>query len=415
MARSPFIRVNLIKPIVAGDFNSVELEVDLTQYITEFSFSDSLSKGKIIEFRFFSDPKIDLGNNPALVAGAQLRYSFGFAGGVQTEVRTCRVSNVAYNLSKGGLNVEIKATDKGIELKKGTERDIYYDVTLSDIAKKIAAKYGLSYRGPETSIKYPTLVRTGDTDMRFLQSLMLKEDKYFHLQIDENNLVLTQEPRGQNAVRSYTFGEDVISFDCDVKEITATPKFSAGDTLDDKTGKKQEPSFLDTLLGNDKKTDGKFDVSTIANTVKGSSFFNGENGKKGAVEMEATTPLPSFGGSPNEASNKANNLNERAKSNVLEGKLSVELDPFLKAGDMVTLIIPLIERYSGNWMIEEVYHKIDNGGAFTEITLNKTGTDKPIKLIAKQNTEGVNKTQGSAEKQAKTRLFKAEKGTYTSE
>jgi hypothetical protein len=233
---------------------------------------------------------------------------------------------------------------------------------------------------------------------------MLKENKFYHLRIEDRDLILEADPRNKNAVRSYVYGENVIDFSCSLKEITAEPNHRTGLSIDDKTGKMSQTT-QNNLDAKKQKTEGKYDVSSVANAKWSVDF---ETGAKELIAGRTITGAESN----TEKQNKANNLNEKAKGNVLEGKLMIEIDPFLRAGDIITIQLP-VDKISGNWQIHNVTHKIDGGGAFTELEVNRTGTDLPLKATKKQNDAEVNKSKGN--EKGGTRIWKVgfESGSIT--
>ena len=71
----------------------------------------------------------------------------------------------------------------------------------------------------------------------------------------------------------------------------------------------------------------------------------------------------------------------------------IELDPTLRAGQVITVKVP-VEKLSGNWFIEKAVHTVDNNGGLTELSLNKNGTAKSVKSNASANDGKVNNTEG---------------------
>lgn len=398
--------------------------IDLTDTIESFRFESDVKKGDLVEFKCKSDKAVDLANNKNLVAGAKIEYQYGFIGGVHSSLRLARLGNIEVNYDNKRVQLTIRATDKGIEIKKGGNNRAWHNVTLSDVAKEIAEGYGLTAQVIETSKRYNSLMQVSVSDWEFLNSLVLREAGAYHLHIEDTRLILEKNVRDRQARRLFTLGENIISFRTSLKEISQKPQAitenHVGGGINDKTGKTVfENDYIDKYgfmyqngavqskeiqrgVREWESKDGRFSVDKI-------KMLEVRNGKKSVLSEKLVTSKVETRAFVDQNGNiihkdvytpydkaesgaVANNLNEEKKQKVLTGELKVELDPIFRARDIVTLSLP-VDSHSGNWFVEKVTHSVDKGGAFTELSLNKNGVSVSVKSD-KDKHEKVNTTTG---------------------
>lgn len=420
-------------------------DVDISDTIEYFRYESDIDKGELVEFRIKSDKSLDLANHKELVAGGVIIYQYGFIRNAQSSPRLCRIGNVEVDFSDKRVQLKITASDKGIELKKGSRYKVWTNITLSDIAKAIALDYGLDFIGEPTTKVYTAMPQAGRSDWEFLNFLVLREHGIFRIDVSDTVLTLEQNSRSKKAVKEYVMGDNIINFRVQFKEVTAKPSLSTSTNhgIDDKTGKPtfQQKQFENQVFNNlgfqysfkdnalykveiargkreYETKDGAFSVDQIdrvqyknnnriiVSSEKVTTRVNkveqyDANGNK-IIEQVTYTPVD-----PNEGRTLNNNINEKNKQKVLTANLLVELEPLRKAGDVITINVP-VDRYSGIWYAEKVVHTIDSKGGFTEYDLNKNGTSKPTKSSATKNNSKVNK--GDVSTRENTRIYRGADG-----
>jgi phage protein D len=419
--------------------NGENIADDTVYYLRDES---DVKKGDLVEIRMKNIN--NLVNSKHMVAGAKLEFQYGFIGDVQSSVRVARLSNIDRDYAENGLLLNIKAVDKGIELKKGTSQRIWNDVTLSEIAETIANEYGLNARAEPTAKKYHSIPQGGRSEWEFLNYLVEREHGNYHLQISDYTLILEKNKRSAQSKRTFIYGENIVSLRVQLKEVTQKPtglsngSHTAG--IDPNTGLvsnsvlsangfsmysiKDGTSIQESFKRGLKEwttKDGNYSVDEITrtqykggklkvldkkqfqSTYKVEAIYDTNGNRVGYRNIY--TPSENH-----EAETLANHESEKAKTKVLTATLIVELDPSLRSGDMITLQTEA-EADCGNWFIETVKHTVDKVG-LTEMTLNKNGTAKPVKSSVEKN-EKVNNTEGSTSTRATTRIYYGNNGNET--
>lgn len=400
-------------------------DLDIADAVESIRMESDIEKGLLVELRVKNSKALDLANHKDVVAGAKLEYQFGFIGLLHSSVHVSKVSNIDIDFTASGVSLQLKALDKGIEMKKGSSSKIWSNVTLSDIAKEIAANYGLEARIEPTKKLYHSLPQGGQSDWQFLRWLVMREAGAFQLHVSDYALYLERNLRSKDSRRTFVYGENIISFSTQVKEVTQKQQITPRASINDKTGKIESEGAIINQFGFSysikdssateytkrgvtewETKDGQFSLDELSRTtykkgrvfgveksqevnqVKLSNFLNNNGEFVGAQ----TTYVPT--NDILEAQTLAKKANEVIKRKVLTASLQIELDPSLSTGEVVTIQLP-VQKMSGNWFIEKVVHKIDYSGAFTELSLNKNGTSKPIKVTPAKNEGKINNTEGA--------------------
>jgi phage protein D len=415
---------------------------DVADAVFYLRYESDVKKGDLIELRMKNIN--NLVNSKNLVAGARVEFQYGFIGDVQSSVHVARLSNIDRDYAANGLLLNIKAVDKGIELKKGTSQRIWNDVTLSEIAATIANEYGLDARVEPTQKKYHSIPQGGQSEWEFLNYLVEREHGNYHLQITDYTLYLEKNKRSKAAKRKFVYGENIVSLMVQLKEVTQKPMIESFGTqtkgIDPKTGlipqfeavpfvgspypymfnsaamsgviqQSEQIGFLSSVKQKEDR-DGQFDLSKLLKSKFGKKSKSTDNRK---FESKIITGVDNNGEISHrtvsvpvsdslESAAIANHANETAKTKVLTASVVVELDPSLHSGDMVTLQTE-VEADCGNWFIETVTHTVDMSGGFTEMTLNKNSTSKPVKEGAIKHGEKVNNTEGATSGRPQKRVY----------
>ncbi len=394
MSKSTFIKAWL---------RTAKGDLELSDAIEWFRYEIDHTKGELVEFRMKSDRALDLANHNDMVAGAIVVYQFGFIKNIQSSTRICRIGNIECDFSDKRVQLSLKCTDKGIEIKKGVSYKVWSNKTLSEMCEEVASQYGLTFRGQNTTKKYAAMPQAGRSDWEFLNFVSLLEEDLYHIDISDGALTLEKNQRSKNSVRFFKLGENIINVRTQFKEVSQKPQLSSSLLgVNDTTGK----PLLETKVATNELRDGKFSVTSInkapINKQIGTTILRNQNGDKiGERPIYATTS----GSDTEDASYLSKSLNEKNKAKVLTANLLIELDPMRKAGEVVTLELP-VEKLSGNWFVETAQHTIDENGGFTELMINKNGTARPSKTGKDTNDGKVNNTQGSTDSKATTRVYR---------
>lgn len=379
-------------------------DLDISDAVQDIHHESERKKGTLIEFKIASHKALDLANHPNLVPGGILTYQYGFINSInQSAVSKVRVGNVRYDFNNGRVQLLVRCTDKSIELKKNESHRIWHNVTLYDVCKELAEKYGLNFRGEATDEKYTSLPQAGRTDWELLKYLKIREQESYFIEVDNATLFLKKNLRNEKSRKTYVYGENVVSLRIDLKEISQQPSTGAATNLDERTGK---PTAPPPPPSDSEKVDGKFSVGDISKaavkTTKSFVFSSLDEKKIG----EETIPIFGADSGSNKAKNISNNTNKERADKVLTCELLVELDTARSVGEVVTIKLP-VDKLSGNWVVDKMTHKITMNGAFTELNLVKNGTNKPIKALSGENKNKVNNTEGAKDSEQKFRIYES--------
>ena len=385
-------------------------DLELSDAVEWFRYESDHKKGELVEFRMKSDRALDLANHNDMVAGAIVVYQFGFIKNIQSSTRLCRIGNIDIDFSDKRVQLSLKCTDKGIEIKKGSSYKIWTNKTLSEMCQEVANQYGLTFRGETTTKKYAAMPQAARSDWEFLNFIAFLEADLYHIDISDAALTLEKNQRSKNSVRAFKLGENIISVRTQFKEVSQKPQLSSSLLgIDDTTGK----PLLAGKVATSELRDGKFSVAPINKAIVqkqiGTTILRNTNGDKVG---ERPIYAPTSGGETGDADNMNKAINEKSKAKVLTANLLIELDPMRKTGEVITIQLP-VDKLSGNWFIETAQHTIDKNGGFTELTLNKNGTARPSKTGKDTNDGKVNNTEGNKDSKATTRVYRNVDGNTT--
>ncbi|MBL7817656.1 MAG: hypothetical protein JNL70_21800 [Saprospiraceae bacterium] len=412
MGKSTFVKVWI-------NGNDVSAAVESVRHERDFK------KGEFVEIRCKSDRALDLANDKNLVAGAKIEYQYGLTGGVFSSVRAARIGNIDVGYDSDRVQLTIRATDKSIEIKKGGDSRVWTNTRLSDIVKQIGEGYGLNTeRVEETKIIHKNLLQGHLSDWEFLTYLVIKEPEPLQLHVDGSDIVLEKNVRDRKSKRLFELGKNIISFRTSLKEITQKPPIppikptlGSNDDLINQYGFTVNKGATMTKeiergVQEWESQDGLFTVDRI-------KVVELRNGKKTVLssklvtsKIEQVTFVDAYKNvfranvympyDPNEQKTVANGINNDRKQKVLTGDLTIELDPFLTANDIITLSLP-VNRHNGNWYIEKAVHTVDSNGAITNLSLNKNGVSASVK-VDKTVNEKVNRSVGETSTKQSTRV-----------
>lgn len=412
---------------------------DISDAVYFIRYESDVKKGDLIELRMRNIN--DIVNSKHVVAGAKLQFQYGFIGSFQSSTHVARLVNIDVDFAQNGILLNLKAVDKGIELKRGTSNRIWNNVTLSQIAETVANEYDLTPRVEPTQKVYHALPQGGRSEWEFLQYLVNREAGAYQLRVSDYTLFLERNARSKPSKRTYTYGEDIISLRVQLKEVTQKAQIDTANSnvgISNRTGL-LGPELLanfgfsysmadgSTTYGSIKRgikewetKDGRFSLDELTRTkYKGGKLtvvdkplfqskvvVMNDRDNNGSFVRKRLVYTPS---DPLESEVLTNNVNEKTKTKVLTAIVEVELDPALKSGDMITLNT-LVDRYNGNWFIETITHTVDRSGGRTEMTLNKNGTSKPVKATVTKNDGKVNSTEGGEGKVHTFRIYRDNNG-----
>jgi phage protein D len=389
-------------------------EVELTNYITNLSFSDSISESDVLTMSMNGVP-LSLLNEKELSEGVILVFRFGYMGGANSLNREARISNLDYTYGKT-INLNIKATDLGIKLKKGERTTLWENKTVREIVDSIAKKNGMQVIA-ETTIngvdvlnkKIDSLPQTLQSDLSIIQkALSITGSGSLIVFTTGNTIVIKKRALNDNSVRKFTYNSDnsvIISFKPSARDterlegskktsVTAVNPFT-GETVT--VSSETNTTAGETSLGN-------YDIVYDPNALRLGETETKDVGTDYA-EIEKSITAPVY--SQEEAQVKSDSEKIESSLNDAKATLSILGDPTLKADGVITLE-GVAQRHSGNWYINKTVHNITTSGYITKLELcknasNRSHIDNPQKTENTNNTEG--ETTENAENTKEVEVF----------
>jgi phage protein D len=375
---------------------------DISDLITKFAFEDCVDKDDLLVLSIF-DTRKEVLDDKDFTEGTELSFQFGYIGGAVSPKYTMRITDVEPNYGKQ-IDLTIKATDMGIVMKKSESNRVWENVKASDIAKEIAAKYGLTPVIEPTTKVHKSLPQGNKTDFDFLKDLCNLEDNgSFRFFIKNKELHFNKINLKKASYKTYTYnyGEgNVIVFKPKSNEskksgasrnldvLTIDPK--AGDLMSAKVDNKTSKD--DTTLGS-----GPNYINANSDIYKKPSEVQKANADDTTSGKNVVVP----GGDQSEIENIGNKTKKSASMNDMEGELQIEGDPNLLADEIITMA-NVATRHSGNWFINRIIHQISPRNPYQcRVELKKNGAaTSPEKSKDTNNSTGPE--DGSDKKPVKT-------------
>jgi phage protein D len=364
---------------------------DITSRVDSFSYEDTLDKDDLLRISVTLNNVFEF-DADWLVEGEKLHFIFGYIGGLQTEKRVAKISDIS-NSYGDTPKAKIDATDEGQFLKDGFSNKIHNEKTLSELVQEVANKNSLKTEIVETKKKYSYLPQAQKSDFDFLAQLAKKENLVFR--VSGETLILEKRDLLQESIKTYTWGVDIISFEPKVqksKQDTSSQKVQSI-SINPQTNEVQKSEAKSE--DKDKEKLGEYDVQYDA---------NGENKKvipKKKAEVEKSEDVKLVQGSVDKAQNDGlvNKLQEDKSLGNITATLVVAGNPILRAAQVLT-IAGVAKKHEGNWQITNVKSDISQGSFYkTTLELKRNATNKAVGNVqtdkATSKSQPVNTTQGS--------------------
>ncbi len=236
----------------------------ITYLISGFSYEDCTDEDDLLHITLNAVAD-DILDSDLLQVGNDIEFQFGIRGGAYSPLRVMRISDVDYTYSKS-IGVVIKAFDYGQLLKKAQSNKVWSNKTASDIAIEIARKYSLDTKFiTPTSFRYTTLPQATKTDFELLNYLVDREEAgSFIWYIKSNALHFKKLELDQPSMRTFVYGENVISFKPSFKDAQNELSTKTANILDPLT-KKTTEIVIDTQNAKEQVFMGKQSNSTTPN------------------------------------------------------------------------------------------------------------------------------------------------------
>ena len=346
---------------------------DITNYIYDFDFEESTEKDDKLELRL-AGLTVAFFDQICILEGIDVEFIWGYIQGQQRKF-TLPIADIEPEFSDDKIGCVIRCLDKGQLMKKGDRSVDWKEKTSTDIVSVIAQRNGMTLVADTSTNVWATMPQFNQTDWDFVKDLAEKEDFIFF--IKGNELHFERRNLSQKPSKAYTLGIDPI--------VRFIPKHK---------GHKQSAGALQTNVPGvnmDKKTphDGSNTPYRQGGTLGEVSWNWDADGKR----------LNNTGGGRNivtgvdsdaESINIALSAQGNAQLDNLEATLVTpgDLDAF---SNKVITMSGYGGKYSGNYYIETVKHKIVASTYTTTQTLSKDASRTGISTAGvaqpKPNTE----------------------------
>lgn len=366
MAQAPFYKIYI------GDR-------DISEYVERFRYEDCIEEDSYLELTIRTQFAQQLADDPEIVSGTWLSFHYGFIGGEISDIHTAKVTDIKHRYAER-VTMTVKALDSGTVMRKASDQKIWKKKTASDIAKEIAAKYGLEFEGKNTTTVYDSLPQGNKADFHFLQYLAQRENGgNFVVYIRNSVLYFTERSLLSDSLKTYTYMDgdgSVVSFEPEIRESSMPSVSTASDLkiVDPKKGT-VVTSSVDNKTETKTGTLGEYKRVYSGNgrqvgTVGTKRQHSPQNSNE-APKIKRQIVMPVLG--RKEAENIANSKKKAATLKSLVARLVVNGDPRMVPNKVITMK-NVAKAHAGNWYVVKVSTDINTSGYTTVMDLNKNGT-----------------------------------------
>lgn len=354
-------------------------EEDITRHVDGINYEDSVEKDDLLKFSI-KRTDTQMVDNDGLVAGATVKFHFGYKGGKISPVRLARV--VGIDVSYGDcVNITVEALDAGVDMRRGSSNKVWEGLTGSQIAEKIAEQNGLGKNIEPTTHVHGSMPQAGRSDFDMCRHLAgLEGNGEYIFYIKDGVLCFHDRDLGQESAKTYVYGTanaNVISFSCKIAENSKN-----------KAGAGVSATGVDAMSGEVGSATATA-ANAEDNTLLGGNISDMVNFDQFGTEQPSPTP-PSVaaalavnamksgeqeycGPDPQRARKKANAKHKQGAMEGFKADLTIEGDPFIRAGQVITMQ-GVAKKHMGNWYVRTVKHKLGTS-YLTTLELARNASD----------------------------------------
>ena len=373
--------VDTYAPVVFVEIDGQSVSEDITQCVESFSYEDHEDKMDELKITL-THGDLSLVDHPQLQEGKEIRVRWGYIGNL-SEVRTCTVKKIDYTFGEDGVaRMELDALDKRHKLTGRSARTCWHNKNVGDVVRDIAEKHNMApvVEVPD-DLTREFISQGGKNDMVFLKELARDMGCSMWVTNDE----LHFEPNRLNEpVLKFRWKEDRDGY---LQSFKISSKAERGKG----TGRGTEMAGIDPRTKKPIKETvaaegGKPGEATAyyASNMQKAPQNSKSGGGKGQPEASTSneTPLQQSADEagrvvPTTAPTRAlaqreghGKVSTSSMGNIEATATTIGL-PYLKAKDTVT-IENIGKKFSGNWRIKKVCHKISKASYMCELTLCKS-------------------------------------------
>lgn len=322
------------RPIARILYNGTDITKDVSNALIQLSYVDNV-EGKSDELRLvLDDPFLLWRNEWYPQKGDQLRAIFGYQN---LEVNAGAFEIDEIEISGAPAKIEIRAIAAGTARPLRTKTSFAHeDKTLREIAQTVAEKNGLTVFGNIAPIRIGRATQNRETDLHFLNRLAREYGYFFSVRDTQLTFTSLFEADEREAVKSI-----------DVTEISGF-------------------SLTDKLVGTYAKAEAAYHNVESKETVKTTATDETQ-----ADTASDTLQIRDKAENRTQADQKAKTALYRANTEGQTGRISLEGNPVLLAGNTVNLTG--LGQLTGKYRIESSAHDLTPDGYTTSLSVRRIG------------------------------------------
>lgn len=334
--------------------NGKEEPIDVSKDIRSLQTLDHEKKTDTVTLTL-DNSRLDKFENPVWQRGNIISVVFGHPDRLSTP-RTYRITKI-----KGGRILTITAKDKSTEMDTSPQREVFDNVTRSDVVKLIATKHGYSHDFIEDTIEvFESLSQHNISDAQFVRKMARREG--FQFFIDQTGFHWHERDMGQAPLRAIIYHVDPAKGDI--------IDWNVENDISRKPGKV-------VVKGRNPRTRKPFEV-TASNTSDNNRhvlsnqvlILDEETGKavlgvEDVVESEVPTAQA--------AAVEAKRLFRKAQQAAVKLKLTIRGDAWILAKSVIE-VMNMGSKLSGKYYVQSAANALDpNGGYKTTLHMVTDG------------------------------------------
>jgi len=388
-------------------------KVDISDFVSKMSYKREVEKENELKFTI-EQSYIQLAAT-ALKRGMTVEFQYGFKAGLKSVVHQARIVEIARSYNGTKVSMEVTARDVSSVIKKSFSDKVWSSVTTTDICKEIAVKYGLEFKGENSTYIWNNYPQSQKDDWAFLMEIVQQDESgNFSLYVDDGFLILERIGSDQASDLTFDFAKDskIIKFAISEQEKKDSAIGSAGTSIvgfDPNEKQVVEKTASKGTLSENIDLGGKFGYEFSAG-----GEFNRKINENGGGFLSKALGISGVGskvisGNPNadELSNEANSLTKTSQYEGIKGTLTINGTPSLRLNTVVTITGLPVSDDNGNFLIKCITDDVSTGGFITTLEMKKNATVSPNSSndTANDDKSTVNTTVGGVVAETKKEIY----------
>lgn len=336
--------VDRFTPDFRVEIDGIDRTRNVWEYLESIQYDDAESgESDSLNLIVANDPPFTIPR-----PGAEVKFWLGWKESGLKFFGTFVVDSSSIELNPAKMSISAKSANfnssaKGSKDEKERRDREWENVTLADIAAKIAAEHGGNSK-VEVDVHYPHIAQTGESNLSFLRRLSAEMGATFA--VKDNTILIYPPDKGSRPAATLVYSESVSG------SFTAKAREEYSET---------EAKWWDKREAREKKVSAQRKQKDKWGNSAGSGMARNGPGTKHITKKRYH--------SASEAKTAADNhmiLHERGE---FEADLTLPGDPNLVAGAEITLERFRPENINGRYLAKTVSHSVTKSGWTTRITL----------------------------------------------